>query len=58
MDNAKGSGLQQYNEITQQIIEKVKCTYQVFPTGESLEKVNEVYKKALTVEGRRDLSPC
>ncbi|MCI8377576.1 MAG: DUF4253 domain-containing protein [Lachnospiraceae bacterium] len=53
MDNAKGSGLQQYNEITQQIIEKVKCTYQVFPEGESLEKVNEVYKKALT-RGRQE----
>lgn len=47
MDNVKNSGLRQYNETTQQIIEKVNCTYQVFPEGDSVNKVNEVYKKEL-----------
>ena len=33
MDNAKGSGLQQYNEITQQIIEKVNVRIRYFRRG-------------------------
>lgn len=36
--------VQQYSAVTQEIIDKVKCPYQVFPEGESAKKVIEAYE--------------
>jgi hypothetical protein len=53
MDGANNNELQQYNEITQEIIEKIKCPYQVFLEKCTVEEVNTAYKKALG-RGQKD----